>query len=213
MSGLPGLPCTHPCQISLAIRDGAEGYFATQYGTIARLSGGLCAAIFLVYLFRRETAEQQAAGVNRVTLALLTAVSFILAPPAPRPRDTRVGGWVGVVPRGQACCTWDGTGREGWRSTAGTRWCIAAVRWLCLPACLLGHIRSKASPLAPPRPQACGSLFGPTCAWRARRGGRPGKRWWWRCVRAASPASLWSAWWVPRRSTAAAGSRWPQQAA
>ncbi|EFN56974.1 hypothetical protein CHLNCDRAFT_143568 [Chlorella variabilis] len=65
-------------EISLAIRDGAEGYFATQYGTIARLSGGLCAAIFLVYLFRRETAEQQAAGVNRVTLALLTAVSFIL---------------------------------------------------------------------------------------------------------------------------------------
>ena len=42
-----------PLQISQAIRDGAEGYFATQYGTIARLAGVLAAIIFAVYLFRR----------------------------------------------------------------------------------------------------------------------------------------------------------------
>eukprot|EP00887_Chlorella_sp_A99_P003500 scaffold7.g3500.t1 len=64
--------------ISDAIRDGAEGYFATQYGTIARLAGLLAAAIFAIYLFRRETAEQQAAGVNRIMLACLTSLSFLL---------------------------------------------------------------------------------------------------------------------------------------
>lgn len=57
---LPLSPCKYKAQISQAIRDGAEGFFATQYGTIARLSGMLCGLIFLVYLFRKETAEQQA---------------------------------------------------------------------------------------------------------------------------------------------------------
>jgi H(+)-translocating pyrophosphatase len=65
-------------EVSLAIREGAEGYFATQYGTIARLSGYLCAAIFCVYLLRTETPEQAAAGVTRLTLALLTSASFLL---------------------------------------------------------------------------------------------------------------------------------------
>jgi hypothetical protein len=49
-------------EISQAIRDGAEGYFATQYGTIGRLSGIVGGLIFVVYLFRRETLEQQASG-------------------------------------------------------------------------------------------------------------------------------------------------------
>ena len=65
-------------EVSLAIREGAEGFFKTQYGTIGRLSGVLCAIIFVVYLFRSETPEQAAAGVSRFTLALLTAASFML---------------------------------------------------------------------------------------------------------------------------------------
>lgn len=65
-------------EVSLAIREGAEGYFATQYGTIARLSGYLCALIFFVYLFRTETPEQAAAGISKFTLAFLTAASFLL---------------------------------------------------------------------------------------------------------------------------------------
>ncbi|KAH7617755.1 hypothetical protein Ndes2526B_g07622 [Nannochloris sp. 'desiccata'] len=65
-------------EVSLAIREGAEGYFVTQYGTIGRLSGVLCAIIFLVYLFRAETPEHAAAGISRFTLALLTSVSFML---------------------------------------------------------------------------------------------------------------------------------------
>lgn len=65
-------------EISNAIRDGAEGYFATQYGTIAKLAGILCVFIFVVYLFRTETPEQASAGVSRFTFAILTAVSFVL---------------------------------------------------------------------------------------------------------------------------------------
>lgn len=64
--------------VSNAIRDGAEGYFATQYGTIGRLAGILCGVIFFVYLFRTETPEQAAAGISHFTLALLTALSFLL---------------------------------------------------------------------------------------------------------------------------------------
>ena len=65
-------------EVSLAIRDGAEGYFVTQYGTIARLSGLLCGIIFVVYLFRTETPEQASAGISRFTLAFLTSASFML---------------------------------------------------------------------------------------------------------------------------------------
>jgi len=64
--------------VSNAIRDGAEGYFATQYGTIGRLAAYLCAGIFIVYLFRTETPEQAAAGISKFTLAVLTAFSFLL---------------------------------------------------------------------------------------------------------------------------------------
>lgn len=64
-------------EVSLAIRDGAEGYFATQYGTIGRLALGLCGGIFLLYLFR-STPEQSAANISNFSLALLTTISFII---------------------------------------------------------------------------------------------------------------------------------------
>ena len=51
--------------MSNAIREGAEGYFATQYGTIGRLALLLAGAVYLVYMFRRETPEQAEAGLTR----------------------------------------------------------------------------------------------------------------------------------------------------
>ena len=64
--------------VSDAIRDGAEGYFSTQYGTIGRLSLVLAVAIYLIYSFRQVTQEQMDAGLTQGTIALLTTVSFLL---------------------------------------------------------------------------------------------------------------------------------------
>ncbi|GMH36337.1 hypothetical protein BSKO_04205 [Bryopsis sp. KO-2023] len=64
-------------EISNAIRDGAEGYFNTQYSTIGKLSVVLCGVIYVIYLFRRETPEQMEAGVSRGFMATLTAFSFM----------------------------------------------------------------------------------------------------------------------------------------
>lgn len=65
-------------QVSNAIRDGAEGYFSTQYGTIGKMAVVLTVVIYITYMFRRVTAEQEAAGMTRANLALLTSLSFIL---------------------------------------------------------------------------------------------------------------------------------------
>ena len=51
--------------VSEAIREGAEGFFQTQYTTIARLAGVCAGGIYIVYAFRRETKEQEAAGLSR----------------------------------------------------------------------------------------------------------------------------------------------------
>ena len=65
-------------KISNAIRDGAEGYFSTQYGTIGKMSVILTVVIYITYMFRRVTAEQERAGMTRSVLAMLTSLSFIL---------------------------------------------------------------------------------------------------------------------------------------
>ena len=52
-------------QVFEAIRDGAEGYFSTQYSTIAKLTLVCLGAIYAIYMFRRETPEQEAAGLTR----------------------------------------------------------------------------------------------------------------------------------------------------
>lgn len=57
--------CIPSAQVSNAIREGAEGYFATQYGTIGRLALVLGGLVYLVYMFRRETPEQAEAGLTR----------------------------------------------------------------------------------------------------------------------------------------------------
>lgn len=52
-------------QVSEAIREGAEGFFATQYGVISRLSLVVAAGIFAIYLFRAQTPEQEDAKLSR----------------------------------------------------------------------------------------------------------------------------------------------------
>ena len=56
---------TQMIQVSNAIRDGAEGYFTTQYGTIGQMSVLLTFVIFGVYMFRRVTPEQEQSGMHR----------------------------------------------------------------------------------------------------------------------------------------------------
>ncbi|BDA47219.1 K(+)-insensitive pyrophosphate-energized proton pump [Coccomyxa sp. Obi] len=65
-------------EVSEAIREGAEGFFATQYGVISKLAILVSAVICAIYLFRIQTPEQEKAGLTRTTLALLTAASFLL---------------------------------------------------------------------------------------------------------------------------------------
>ena len=52
-------------QISDAIRDGAEGFFRTQYGTISKMALILAFVILGIYLFRTTTPQQEASGLGR----------------------------------------------------------------------------------------------------------------------------------------------------
>ncbi|XP_021819880.1 pyrophosphate-energized membrane proton pump 2 [Prunus avium] len=65
-------------QISDAIRDGAEGFFRTQYGTISKMAFLLAAVIFCIYLFRNTTPQQEASGIGRFTSAYITVAAFLL---------------------------------------------------------------------------------------------------------------------------------------
>ncbi|CAI0410024.1 unnamed protein product [Linum tenue] len=67
-----------PEMISDAIRDGAEGFFRTQYGTISKMAMLLALLILCIYLFRSTTAEQEASGVGRSVTAFVTVTSFLL---------------------------------------------------------------------------------------------------------------------------------------
>lgn len=65
-------------QISDAIRDGAEGFFRTQYGTISKMAFILSLVILGIYLFRTSTPQQEASGLGRSTSAYITAAAFLL---------------------------------------------------------------------------------------------------------------------------------------
>ncbi|XP_066358661.1 pyrophosphate-energized membrane proton pump 3-like [Miscanthus floridulus] len=65
-------------EISDAIRDGAEGFFRTQYGTISKMALILAFVILGIYLFRATTPQQEASGLGRATLAYITVASFLL---------------------------------------------------------------------------------------------------------------------------------------
>ncbi|OIW21366.1 hypothetical protein TanjilG_02423 [Lupinus angustifolius] len=65
-------------QISDAIRDGAEGFFRTQYGSISKMAVLLALVILFIYLFRTITPQQEASGLRRSTSACITVASFLL---------------------------------------------------------------------------------------------------------------------------------------
>nr|CAB3494383.1 unnamed protein product [Digitaria exilis] len=65
-------------EISDAIRDGAEGFFRTQYGTISKMACILAFVILGIYLFRTATPQQEASGLGRATSAYITVASFLL---------------------------------------------------------------------------------------------------------------------------------------
>ncbi|KAK8675856.1 hypothetical protein V6N13_033918 [Hibiscus sabdariffa] len=65
-------------QISEAIRDGAEGFFRTQYGTISKMALLLALVILSIYLFRNTTPQQEASGLGRATSACITVAAFLL---------------------------------------------------------------------------------------------------------------------------------------
>ncbi|CAL5094414.1 unnamed protein product [Urochloa decumbens] len=65
-------------EISDAIRDGAEGFFRTQYGTISKMACILAFVILGIYLFRNTTPQQEASGLGRATSAYITVASFLL---------------------------------------------------------------------------------------------------------------------------------------
>lgn len=64
-------------EISDAIRDGAEGFFRTQYGTISKMALLLGLAILGIYLFRNITPQQESSGLGRVTSAYITVAAFL----------------------------------------------------------------------------------------------------------------------------------------
>ncbi|KAK8629161.1 hypothetical protein V6N13_078013 [Hibiscus sabdariffa] len=65
-------------QISEAIRDGAEGFFRTQYGTISKMALLLALVILSIYLFRNTTPQQESSGLGRETSACITVAAFLL---------------------------------------------------------------------------------------------------------------------------------------
>ncbi|KAG6760611.1 hypothetical protein POTOM_037134 [Populus tomentosa] len=65
-------------QISDAIRDGAEGFFRTQYSTISKMALLLALVILCIYLFRSTTPQQESSGLGRSTSAYITVAAFLL---------------------------------------------------------------------------------------------------------------------------------------
>ncbi|KAJ6767474.1 K(+)-INSENSITIVE PYROPHOSPHATE-ENERGIZED PROTON PUMP [Salix koriyanagi] len=65
-------------QISDAIRDGAEGFFRTQYGTISKMAMLLALVILCIYLFRSTTPQQESSDLGRLASAYITVAAFLL---------------------------------------------------------------------------------------------------------------------------------------
>ncbi|XP_057504986.1 pyrophosphate-energized membrane proton pump 2 isoform X1 [Actinidia eriantha] len=65
-------------QISDAIRDGAEGFFRTQYSTISKMAILLALVILSIYMFRSTTPQQESSGLGRSTSAFITVAAFLL---------------------------------------------------------------------------------------------------------------------------------------
>lgn len=65
-------------QISDAIRDGAEGFFRTQYGTISKMAILLAIVILCIYLLRSTSPQQESSGLGRSASAYITVAAFLL---------------------------------------------------------------------------------------------------------------------------------------
>lgn len=65
-------------QISDAIRDGAEGFLRTQYGTISKMAVLLALVILSIYLFRTPSPQQESSGLGRSASAFITVAAFLL---------------------------------------------------------------------------------------------------------------------------------------
>ena len=82
-------------EVSDAIREGADGFFATQYNLIGKLAGVVAIAICLIYSARALTKEQMDAGIGQQTFAVLTTFSFCTGALASA-ASGYVGMWVSV---------------------------------------------------------------------------------------------------------------------
>ena len=82
-------------EVSDAIREGADGFFATQYNLIGKLAGVVAIAIYLIYSARALTKEQMDAGIGQQTFAILTTFSFCTGALASA-ASGYVGMWVSV---------------------------------------------------------------------------------------------------------------------
>jgi H(+)-translocating pyrophosphatase len=79
--------------VSDAIREGSEGFFRTQYGTIRRLSLYLGAGIFALYLFRSDAVL--GSQISSFALATIITISFFLGASCSTAAGY-VGMWVSV---------------------------------------------------------------------------------------------------------------------
>ena len=82
-------------EVSDAIREGADGFFATQYNLIGKLAGVVAIAIYLIHSARALTKEQMDAGIGQQTFAILTTFSFCTGALASA-ASGYVGMWVSV---------------------------------------------------------------------------------------------------------------------
>ena len=65
-------------KVSEPIREGSEGFFMTQYGTIFKLAVLTAAVLFVVYLNRGDISPELAKYASSSFMAFLVFVSFIL---------------------------------------------------------------------------------------------------------------------------------------
>jgi len=66
-------------EVADPIREGSEGFFMTQYGTIFKLSFACSLALFFIYAIREPNSRSE---LNRyfstTAMALITSVSFLI---------------------------------------------------------------------------------------------------------------------------------------
>ena len=67
-------------EVSDPIREGAEGFFVTQYGTIFKLALLTSFALFLIYLYRSPTTNDSDLHlyISSTFMALVTSISFLI---------------------------------------------------------------------------------------------------------------------------------------